>query len=42
VVVEVKLGKQAPKPPGIDKNGAKNGWFPALIGLKIAENSIFY
>jgi protocatechuate 3,4-dioxygenase beta subunit len=29
-------------PAEIYKNGAKNGWNPAHIDLKITKNSIFY
>jgi hypothetical protein len=26
----------------MDKNGAKNRWFPTLLDLGIAENTVFY
>jgi hypothetical protein len=28
--------------PGMYKNSAKNGWFPALTAFKITENAVFY
>jgi hypothetical protein len=36
--------KESNKPPPAKKiqNSAKNGQFPALIDLKIAENTVFY
>jgi hypothetical protein len=36
VVEQVKGGKEVPMPAEIHKNGARNGQFPALFGLKIA------
>jgi hypothetical protein len=32
----------SPQPAKIHKNGAEKGWFPALFGLKIAENTVFH
>jgi hypothetical protein len=37
----VKGSKEAPLLAEIHKNGAKNVRFPALFGLKIAENAVF-
>ncbi len=29
-------------PAEIHKKGTKNRWFPALFGLEITENTVFY
>jgi hypothetical protein len=41
VVVEGVERQISPQPTKIHKNGAENGKFPALFGLKIAENAVF-
>ncbi len=41
VVEGVKGVKLASMLPGIYKNSTKNGQFPALVDLKIAENAVF-
>jgi hypothetical protein len=39
---ELKEVNKPPILPNINKNGAKNRWFPSLIDLKIAKNAVFY
>ncbi len=39
---ELKEANKPPNQPKYIKNGAKNGWFPTLFDLKIAENKVFY
>jgi hypothetical protein len=39
--VVVEEGVKSPMPAKIHKNGTKNRQFPALIDLKIAENTFF-
>jgi hypothetical protein len=39
---DVKGSKKTSQPAEIHKIGIKNGWFPALFGLKIAENAVFH
>jgi hypothetical protein len=34
--------KEANNPPKIDKISTINRWFPRLIDIKIAENTIFF
>jgi hypothetical protein len=31
----------SPEPAENHTNGTKNGWFPALFGLKITKNALF-
>jgi hypothetical protein len=42
VVEGIKRGKYAPKQPGLDKNSAKNRWFPTVLDLKTVENTVLY
>jgi hypothetical protein len=38
---ELKEANKPPRRPKYTKKDAKNGWFPALIDLKIAINAVF-